>query len=128
MEFPCFKSTRKDIECSFSKVQNINEADIDEPKNEDSINSLSQLTIKKELKQQKILPPEDKSSGEAYNNFNIAKEINSRVKKLKSIRNNATNEYIRNTIHSPNILEKHLSESEYENEAGLFCEMKIQEA
>ncbi|MBW0587791.1 hypothetical protein O181_127506 [Austropuccinia psidii MF-1] len=127
MEFPCYTSTRKDIECSSSKAQNINEADIDEPKNENSINSLSQLTIKKELNQQKTLHPEDKSSGEAYNNFNIAKEIDSRFKRLKSIRKNATNEYIKNTIHSPIILEKHLYESEYEKEAGLFCQMEIQE-
>ncbi|MBW0550265.1 hypothetical protein O181_089980 [Austropuccinia psidii MF-1] len=105
MEFPCYTSTRKDIECSSSKVQNINEADIDEPTNQNSINSLSQLKIKKELNQQKPLHPEEKSCGEAYNNFNIAKEINSRFKKLKSIRNNATNEY----------------------EAGIFFQMEIQE-
>ncbi|MBW0566450.1 hypothetical protein O181_106165 [Austropuccinia psidii MF-1] len=127
MEFPCYKSTRKDMECSFSTVQNINEAKIDESRYENSTNSLSQLTIKQELNQQKTLHPQDKSSGEAYNNFNIEKEINSRFKKLKFIRNNATNEYIKNTIHSPNILEKHLSGSEYENEAGLFCQMEIQE-
>ncbi|MBW0591248.1 hypothetical protein O181_130963, partial [Austropuccinia psidii MF-1] len=29
MEFPCYTSTRKDIECSSSKVQNINEANMD---------------------------------------------------------------------------------------------------
>ncbi|MBW0574231.1 hypothetical protein O181_113946 [Austropuccinia psidii MF-1] len=47
MEFPCYTSTRKDIECSFSTVQNINEAKIDDSINENSINSLSQLTSKK---------------------------------------------------------------------------------
>ncbi|MBW0579334.1 hypothetical protein O181_119049 [Austropuccinia psidii MF-1] len=123
MEFPCFKSTRKDIECSFSTVQNINAANIDESTYENPINSLSQIDIQQELNQQKALPPEDKSSGEAHNNFDIEKGINSRFKKLSSIRNNATNEYLKNTIHSPIILEKHLSESEYENEAGLFCQL-----
>ncbi|MBW0533327.1 hypothetical protein O181_073042 [Austropuccinia psidii MF-1] len=127
MEFPCYTSTRKDIEFSLSKVQNINEAEIDEPTNENSINSLSQLTIKKELNQQNPLHPEDKSFGEAHNNFDTEKELNSRFKKLSSIRNNATNEYIKNTINSPIILEKHVSESEYENEAGLFCQMERQE-
>ncbi|MBW0512493.1 hypothetical protein O181_052208 [Austropuccinia psidii MF-1] len=34
---------------------------------------------------------------------------------------------MKNTIHSPIILERHLSESEYANEAGLFCQMEIQE-
>ncbi|MBW0534366.1 hypothetical protein O181_074081 [Austropuccinia psidii MF-1] len=115
------------MECSFSTVLNISEADIDESKNENSINSLFQLTIKKELNQEKTLHPEDKSSGEAHNNFNIEKGINSIFKKLSSIRNNSTNEYIKNTIHSPIILGKHLSESEYENEAGLFCQLEIQE-
>ncbi|MBW0532960.1 hypothetical protein O181_072675 [Austropuccinia psidii MF-1] len=100
MEFPCYTSTRKDIECSF---------------------------IIKELAQQKTLQPEDKSSGEANNNFNIEKEIDSIFKKLQSIRNHARNEVIKNTIHSPNILERHLSESEYENEAELFCQMEKQE-
>ncbi|MBW0549930.1 hypothetical protein O181_089645 [Austropuccinia psidii MF-1] len=127
MEFPCYTSTRKDIECSFSTVQNINEAKIDESRYENSTNSLSQLTIKQELNQQKTLHPQEKFSGKAHNNYNIEKEINSRFKKLKSIRNNSTNECIRNKIHSPNILEKPLSESEYENEAGLFCQMEIQE-
>ncbi|MBW0568896.1 hypothetical protein O181_108611 [Austropuccinia psidii MF-1] len=73
MEFPHFNSTRKDIEFSSSKVQNIDEADVDEPTTENSINSLSQLKIKKELNQQKTLHPEDKSFGEAYNNFDIEK-------------------------------------------------------
>ncbi|MBW0590502.1 hypothetical protein O181_130217 [Austropuccinia psidii MF-1] len=127
MEFPCYTSTRKDIEFSFSTVQNINEAKIDDSINENSINSLSQLTIKKELNQQKALPPEDKSSGEAHNNCDIRNKINSIFKKLQSVRSHARNEYIKNTIHSPNILEKHLSGSEYENEAGLFCQMDIQE-
>ncbi|MBW0593612.1 hypothetical protein O181_133327 [Austropuccinia psidii MF-1] len=111
MEFPCFSSTRKDIECSFSTVQNINEANMDESTYQNSINSLSQIDIQQELNQQKALPPEEKSSGEAYNNFNIEKEINSKFKKLKSIRDNSINKFIKNTIHSPNILEKHLSES-----------------
>ncbi|MBW0574157.1 hypothetical protein O181_113872 [Austropuccinia psidii MF-1] len=71
MEFPCFKSTRKDIECSFSTVQNINAANIDESTYENPINSLSQIDIQQELNQQKALPPEDKSSGEAHNNFDI---------------------------------------------------------
>ncbi|MBW0478003.1 hypothetical protein O181_017718 [Austropuccinia psidii MF-1] len=34
---------------------------------------------------------------------------------------------MKNTINSPNILEKHLPELEYENETGLFCQMEIQE-
>ncbi|MBW0555797.1 hypothetical protein O181_095512 [Austropuccinia psidii MF-1] len=127
MEFRCFNSTRKDIECSFSTVQNINEANIDESTYENSTNSLSQIDIQQELNQQKTLHPEDKSSGEAYNNCNIENKINSRFKKLQSIRNHARNEFIKNTIHSPNILEKHLSGSEYEDEAGLFCQMEIQE-
>ncbi|MBW0557954.1 hypothetical protein O181_097669 [Austropuccinia psidii MF-1] len=38
MESPCFKSARKDIECSLSTVQNINEANIDESTYENSIN------------------------------------------------------------------------------------------
>ncbi|MBW0541400.1 hypothetical protein O181_081115 [Austropuccinia psidii MF-1] len=80
-----------------------------------------------ESNQQNALPPEDKSSGETHNNFDIEKEINSRLKKLSSIRNNATNECLKNTIHSPIILEKHLSEAEYEKEAGLFRQMEIQE-
>ncbi|MBW0575049.1 hypothetical protein O181_114764 [Austropuccinia psidii MF-1] len=127
MELPCYNLTRKDMECSFSTVQNTNESKIDGSINKNSINSLSQLTIRKELNQQKTLPPEDKSSGEAHNNFNMAKETEGRFKKLSSIRNQARDEYIKNTIHSPNILEKHLSGSEYENEAGLFCQMDIQE-
>ncbi|MBW0586127.1 hypothetical protein O181_125842 [Austropuccinia psidii MF-1] len=127
MIFLCYTSTRKDIECSFSTVQNINEAKIDESTYENPINSLSQIDIQQELNQQKALPPEDKSSGEAHNNFDIGKEINSIFKKLKSIRNHARNELIKNTIHSPNILEKHLSGPAYENEAGLFCQMEIQE-
>ncbi|MBW0585375.1 hypothetical protein O181_125090 [Austropuccinia psidii MF-1] len=93
----------------------------------EGINLFGQIDIQQELNKPKPLHPEDRSSGEAYNNFYIEKEINSRFKKLKSIRNNATNELIKNTIHSPNILEKHLSGSEYENEAGLFCQMDIQE-
>ncbi|MBW0532564.1 hypothetical protein O181_072279 [Austropuccinia psidii MF-1] len=109
-EFTCFKSTRKDIEFSLSTVQNINAANINESTYENSINSLSQIDIQQELNQQKALPPEKKSSGEAH------------------YKNNATNEYLKNTIHSPIILEKHLSESEYENEAGLFCQIQIQEA
>ncbi|MBW0574730.1 hypothetical protein O181_114445, partial [Austropuccinia psidii MF-1] len=128
MEFPCYTSTRKYIECSFSTVQNINEAKIDDSINKDSINSLSQLTIIKELNQQKTLHPEGKSSGQAHNNFNIEQEIEERFTKLSSIRNQARKEYIKNTIHSPIILEKHLSESEYENETGLFCQMEIPEA
>ncbi|MBW0539985.1 hypothetical protein O181_079700 [Austropuccinia psidii MF-1] len=95
MEFPCYTSTRKYIECSFSKVQNINEADIDEPTNENSISSLSQLKIKEELDQQKTLHSEDKSSGEAHNNFNIEKEIKARFKKLSSIRNHCRKEFIK---------------------------------
>ncbi|MBW0566113.1 hypothetical protein O181_105828, partial [Austropuccinia psidii MF-1] len=91
MEFPCHSSTRKDMECSSSTVQNINEAYMDESRYKNSINSLNQLTIEKELNQQKALRPEYRSLGEAYNNFNIEKEINSKLKKLKSIRNNATN-------------------------------------
>ncbi|MBW0524368.1 hypothetical protein O181_064083 [Austropuccinia psidii MF-1] len=73
MEFPCFTSTRKDIECSFRTVHNINEANIDESTYENSINSLSQLAIKKELNQQKTLHPQGKFPGEAYNNSNIEK-------------------------------------------------------
>ncbi|MBW0580346.1 hypothetical protein O181_120061 [Austropuccinia psidii MF-1] len=73
MEFPCFKSTRKDIECSFSTVQNINAANIDESTYENPINSLSQIDIQQELNQQKALPPEDKSSWGAHNNFDIEK-------------------------------------------------------
>ncbi|MBW0566274.1 hypothetical protein O181_105989 [Austropuccinia psidii MF-1] len=38
MEFPCFNPSRKDIECSFSTVQNINEAKMDESKYQNSIN------------------------------------------------------------------------------------------
>ncbi|MBW0588691.1 hypothetical protein O181_128406 [Austropuccinia psidii MF-1] len=127
MEFPCFKSTRKDIECSFSTVQNINSANIDESTYENPINSLSQIDIKQELNQQNALPPEDKSPGEAYNNCNIRNKIHSRFKKIHSIWNHARNEYIKNTIHSPIILEKQLSESEYEKEAGFFCHMEIPE-
>ncbi|MBW0530968.1 hypothetical protein O181_070683 [Austropuccinia psidii MF-1] len=89
LEFSCYTSKRKDIECSFSTVKNINEANIDESTYENSVKSLSQLTINKELNQQRTLHPEDKSSGEAYNNFNIEKEINLRFKKLQSIRNHA---------------------------------------
>ncbi|MBW0522704.1 hypothetical protein O181_062419 [Austropuccinia psidii MF-1] len=126
LEFPCYTSTRKDIECIFSTVQNNNEANIDESTYENSVNSLSQLTIKKELNQQNTLHPESKSSGEAYNNFNIEKEMNSRFKKLQSIRNHAPNDFIKTTIHSPNILENHLSESDYGNEGALFCQMAIQ--
>ncbi|MBW0559308.1 hypothetical protein O181_099023 [Austropuccinia psidii MF-1] len=99
MEFPCFNSTRKDIECSFST----------------------------ELNQQKALPPEDKSSGEGYNNFNIEKEINSKFENLKSIGDNSINEFIKDTIYSPNSLDKCLSELEYENEAGLLCKLEIKE-
>ncbi|MBW0520145.1 hypothetical protein O181_059860 [Austropuccinia psidii MF-1] len=73
MEFPCFNSTRKDEECSFSTVQNINEANMDESTYQNSINSLSQIDIQQELNQQKALPPEEKSSGEAYNDFTIEK-------------------------------------------------------
>ncbi|MBW0513698.1 hypothetical protein O181_053413 [Austropuccinia psidii MF-1] len=73
MEFPCFKSSRKDIEFSFSTIQNINEANIDESTYENSINSLSQLTIKTELNQQNTLHPQAKFSGEGYNNCNIKK-------------------------------------------------------
>ncbi|MBW0552997.1 hypothetical protein O181_092712 [Austropuccinia psidii MF-1] len=80
MEFPCHTSTRKDMECSSSTVQNINEANMDESRYKNSINSLNQFTIKKELNQQEMLHPQDKSSREAYNNFNIAKEINSKFK------------------------------------------------
>ncbi|MBW0539139.1 hypothetical protein O181_078854 [Austropuccinia psidii MF-1] len=29
--------------------------------------------------------------------------------------------------HSPNILEKHLSKAEYDNEAGLFCQMELKD-
>ncbi|MBW0584118.1 hypothetical protein O181_123833 [Austropuccinia psidii MF-1] len=71
MEFPCYTSTRKDMECSFSTVQNINEAKIDESRYENSTNSLSQLTIKQELNQQETLHPQDKFSGEAHNNYNM---------------------------------------------------------
>ncbi|MBW0566376.1 hypothetical protein O181_106091 [Austropuccinia psidii MF-1] len=73
MEFPCFNSSRKYIECSFSTVHNINEANIDESTYENSIDSLSQLTIKKELNQQKTLHTQAKLSGEAYNNCHIKK-------------------------------------------------------
>ncbi|MBW0471603.1 hypothetical protein O181_011318 [Austropuccinia psidii MF-1] len=31
-------------------------------------------------------------------------------------------------MHSPNILEKHLLESEYDNEEGLLCQLESQEA
>ncbi|MBW0556252.1 hypothetical protein O181_095967 [Austropuccinia psidii MF-1] len=55
MGFPCFKSTRKDIECSFSKVQNINAAKIDESTYENPINLLSQIDIQQELNQKKSL-------------------------------------------------------------------------
>ncbi|MBW0500376.1 hypothetical protein O181_040091 [Austropuccinia psidii MF-1] len=89
MEFPCFNSTRKDIECSFSTFQNINEANMDESTYENSINSLSQLTIKKELNQQKTLHPQDKFSGQAYNNCNMESKIDSRFKKLQSIRSHS---------------------------------------
>ncbi|MBW0504491.1 hypothetical protein O181_044206 [Austropuccinia psidii MF-1] len=81
MELPCYTSTRKDMEYSSSTVQNTNEANMDESRYKNSINSLNQLTIKKDLNQQKALPSEDKSSREAYNSFNIEKEINSRLKK-----------------------------------------------
>ncbi|MBW0521329.1 hypothetical protein O181_061044 [Austropuccinia psidii MF-1] len=57
MEFPCYTSKGKDIELSFSTAQNINEANIDESTYQNSINSLSQLTIKKQLNQQKSLTP-----------------------------------------------------------------------
>ncbi|MBW0570401.1 hypothetical protein O181_110116 [Austropuccinia psidii MF-1] len=100
---------------------------MDESIYQNSINSLSQIDIQQELNQQKALPPEEKSSGEAYNNCNIGNKINSRFKKLQSIRNHARNEYIKNTTHPPISLEKHLSESEYEKETGLFCQMEIQE-
>ncbi|MBW0550750.1 hypothetical protein O181_090465 [Austropuccinia psidii MF-1] len=100
---------------------------MDESTYENSINSLSQIDIQQELNKQKALPPEEKSSGEAYNNFNIEKQINSKFKKLKSIGDNSMNEFIKNTIHSPIILKKQLSESEYENEAGLLCKLEIKE-
>ncbi|MBW0581436.1 hypothetical protein O181_121151 [Austropuccinia psidii MF-1] len=100
---------------------------MDESTYQNSINSLSQIDIQQKLNQQKALPHREKSSGEAYNSFDIEQENNSRFKKLKYIRDNSINEFIKNTIHSPNSLEKHLSESECENEAGLFSQMEIQE-
>ncbi|MBW0560224.1 hypothetical protein O181_099939 [Austropuccinia psidii MF-1] len=100
---------------------------MDESTYQNSINSRSRIDIQQELNQQKALPPEEKSSGEAYNNFNIEKEINSKFEKFKSIRDNFINEFIKNTVHSPNSLEKHLSESEYENQAGLLCKFEIKE-
>ncbi|MBW0532227.1 hypothetical protein O181_071942 [Austropuccinia psidii MF-1] len=99
MEFPCYTLTRKDMEFSSST----------------------------ELNQLKALTLEGKFSGEADNNFNILNKVNSIFKRLQSIRNHARKEFINNTIHSPNILEKHPSESKYENEAGSFCQMAIQE-
>ncbi|MBW0543762.1 hypothetical protein O181_083477, partial [Austropuccinia psidii MF-1] len=93
----------------------------------EGINVFGQIDIQQELNKPKHLHPEDRSSREANNNFYISKEINSRFKKLKSIRKNSTNELIKNTIHSPNSLKKHLSESEYENEAGLLCKLEIKE-
>ncbi|MBW0555623.1 hypothetical protein O181_095338 [Austropuccinia psidii MF-1] len=93
----------------------------------EGINLFGQIDIQQELNKQKHLHPEDRSSGEAYNKFYIEKEINSRFKKLKYIRNNATNELIQNTINSPNSLEKHFSEFKYENEAGLLCKLEMKE-
>ncbi|MBW0578213.1 hypothetical protein O181_117928 [Austropuccinia psidii MF-1] len=116
---------KEDMECSIDKNMQFKTF---KNKFKEGINLFGQIDIQQELNQQKALPPEDKSSGEAYNNCNIRNKINSRFKKLQSIRNHARNEYMKNTIHSPNILEKHLSGSEYENEAGLFCQMEIQEA
>ncbi|MBW0510053.1 hypothetical protein O181_049768 [Austropuccinia psidii MF-1] len=127
MEFPCVNSTRKDIGCSFSTFQNINEANMDESTYEKSSNSLSQLTIKKELNQQKTLHPQDKFSVEAYNNCNMESQIDSRFKKLQSIRNHYRDEFIKNTIHSPNILENHPPGTGYGNKERLFCQMAIQE-
>ncbi|MBW0506660.1 hypothetical protein O181_046375 [Austropuccinia psidii MF-1] len=127
MEFPCFNSTRKDIECSFSTFQNINEANMDESTYEKSSNSLSQLTIKKELNQQKTLHPQDKFSVEAYNNCNLERKVDSRFKKLQSIRNHSRDEFIKNTIKSLNILEDHPPGTGYGNKERLFCQMAIQE-
>ncbi|MBW0564522.1 hypothetical protein O181_104237, partial [Austropuccinia psidii MF-1] len=75
LELPCSTLTREDKEHSSREVQNINEDDIDEPTFENSKKTLSQMTIRMDLNQQKTLHPKDKSSGEANNNFNIEKKL-----------------------------------------------------
>ncbi|MBW0542796.1 hypothetical protein O181_082511 [Austropuccinia psidii MF-1] len=69
---------KEDMECSVDRNMQFKTF-----KNEfkEGTNLFGQFDIQQELNKPKPLHPEDKSSGEDYNNLNVKKEIDSRFKK-----------------------------------------------